>query len=139
MNKLYRIGLALTGGLLFTGASALDTSGPLLCASIEVNECVDGSGCDAVLAEEVNAPTFFRIDMKKKQVRVTKDGPPTTIERVEEVDGRIVMQGVEDGSPNLEDGTGWTISIEKDTARMVATAATLQAAIVIFGACTEQL
>jgi len=139
MNHKSKMGV-VSLALLFAGsAAAIDTSKPLLCASIEVNECIDGYGCSEVLAEEVDAPTFFRIDLGKKQVRVTKDGPATKIEHMEEVEGRIVMQGVEDGNPDVEDGTGWTITIEQDTARLVATAATRQAAIVIFGACTERL
>jgi len=139
MNHKSKMGV-VSLALLFAGsAAAIDTSKPLLCASIEVNECIDGYGCSEVLAEEVDAPTFFRIDLGKKQVRVTKDGPATKIEHMEEVEGRIVMQGVEEGNPDVDDGTGWTITIEQDTARLVATAATRQAAIVIFGACTERL
>jgi hypothetical protein len=139
MNYLSRFYLAVPCALLAGSATALDTSKPLLCASIDVNECVDGNGCSEVLAEEVDAPTFFRIDLGKKQVRVTKDGLPTKIEHLEEIEGRIVMQGVEEGNPDVNDGTGWTITIERDTARMVATATLHQAAIVIFGACTERL
>ncbi|MCZ6854630.1 MAG: hypothetical protein O7G86_11995 [Gammaproteobacteria bacterium] len=137
MNVLSRISLGI--GLLSLAGSALaiDTSNPILCASLDVNECVDGAGCREVLAEEVNAPTFFRIDMKKMEIRVTKDAQPTKIELSESLEGRIVMQGIEDGNPDVDDGTGWTISIEEDTGRMVATAAIRQGAVVIFGACIE--
>ena len=124
--------------LLFAShAVALDMSGTVLCASIDVHECVDGAGCNEVLAEEVNAPTFFRIDVEKKQIRVSQSGEPSEIEQIEKLAGRIVMQGVEDGNPDTEDVSGWTIVIEDDTARMVATATTRQGAVVIFGACTE--
>lgn len=33
---------------------ALDTSQPLLCAVSQVQQCVDGAGCDLVLPEEVD-------------------------------------------------------------------------------------
>lgn len=137
MNSQTRISLALLCVFLTSGAAALDTSAPILCVSIDINECVDGAECKKVLAEEVNAPTFMRIDLKNKQLLVRKDGEPTEIEHVEEIEGRIVMQGVEEGNPNVDDGTGWTLTIEKDTARMVATVSMRQAAVVMFGACTE--
>ena len=52
-------------------AHAIDTSTPFLCATIQVHECIDGSACESVLPEDVNAPTFMRIDVKAKEIRVT--------------------------------------------------------------------
>ena len=118
-------------------ALALDTSKPFLCASMQVNECIDGQECKAVLPEEVNAPTFLRVNVGKKEIRILKDAPPSKIRSVVLVENRLVLQGAEDGNPRQPDGTGWTLSIENDTGRFVATAAVLQGAIVIFGACTE--
>ncbi len=138
MNVQSRISLGIGLLLLAGSASALDTSKPILCASLDVYECVDGSGCREVLPEEVDAPTFLRIDMKKMEIRVTEDAQPSKIELSESLEGRIVMQGIEDGNPDIDDGTGWTISIEEDTGRMVATAAIRQGAVVIFGACIER-
>ncbi len=124
--------------LLSAGSAwALDTSKPFLCASMQVNECIDGRGCEAVLPEEVNAPTFLRVDVRNKVIRVLKDAPGTKIRSVSQIENRLVLQGAEDGNPRQPDGTGWTLSIENDTGRFVATAAVLQGAIVIFGACTE--
>ncbi len=128
MKVQSRISLSTVLLLLAGSASAIDTSNPILCASLDVNECVDGPGCTEVLAEEVDAPTFFRIDMKKMEIRVTEDAQPSKIELSESLEGRIVMQGIEDGNPDVDDGTGWTISIEEDTGRMVATAAIRQGA-----------
>ena len=116
---------------------ALSPDAEILCASIDVHECVDGGRCASVLPEAVNAPTFLRIDLQKKQVRVRDSQPPATAEHFEEVAGRIVMQGVQENRPDGSDGAAWTLMIEQDTGRMVATAATRQAAVVIFGACTE--
>lgn len=129
--------VALLFGLFTAGAAALDTSKTILCASLEVLECVDGEGCEGVRPEEVSAPTFMRINVKKKEVSASVERPPTRIDHIEEVENRLVMQGVEDGREDEIDGAGWTISIDKSTARMVATVTVDQAAIVIFGACTE--
>jgi hypothetical protein len=124
--------------LLSAGSAwALDTSKPFLCASMQVNECIDGRGCEAVLPEEVNAPTFLRVDVRNKVIRILKDAPGSKIRSISRIENRLVLQGAEDGNPRQPDGAGWTLSIENDTGRFVATAAILQGAIVIFGACTE--
>ncbi len=124
--------------LLSAGSAwALDTSKPFLCASMQVNECIDGRGCEAVLPEEVNAPTFLRVDVRNKVIRILKDAPGSKIRSISRIENRLVLQGAEDGNPRQPDGAGWTLSIENDTGRFVATAAVLQGAIVIFGACTE--
>ena len=116
---------------------ALDTSQPLLCATTQVFQCVDGTGCSAVLPETVNAPTFLRLDVKKKMLRVYKDAPPTKIASITNIENRIVLQGAEDGSDERADGGGWTLSVESETGRFVGTIAGEQASITLFGACTE--
>ena len=116
---------------------ALDTSQPLLCATTQVFQCVDGAGCSAVLPEAVGAPTFMRVNVKKKQLRVFKDAPSTKIVSVANIENRIVLQGAEDGSSDRPDGSGWTLAIESETGRFVASIAVEQASITLFGACTE--
>ncbi len=137
MKKILLISLAAMS-LSFAGsAMALDESVPVLCASVDVMECVDGGKCRTVLPEEVNAPTFFRLDLENKRVAVSKDARPNKAENFQKLDGRIVMQGVDTGDDDVFDSVAWTIQVEETTARMVATAVLYQAAIVIFGACTE--
>ena len=124
--------------LLFAGnVLALDLSETVLCASLNVHECVDGVGCNEVLAESVNAPTFFRVDLENEQLRITKSGDPTEVEHYERIAGRVIMQGVDAARQDAEQGVGWTVAIEEETGRMVATATIDQGAVVIFGACTE--
>ena len=137
MKSIPRIGLALLYFLATGPAVALDKSEPLLCASIKISECVDGAGCREVLPEDVGVPTFIWINLKKKEMSTSKDAEPTAIERMEDVEGRTVLQGADPGSPDLADGSGWTITIEDDTGRMTGTAITRQAAVVFFGTCTE--
>jgi hypothetical protein len=137
MNVTSRFLIGLTALLAAGSASAIDTSKPFLCASMQVYECIDGRGCEAVLPEDVAAPTFMRVNVRGKEIRVLKDAPPTKIRGVARIEDRLILQGAEDGNPNRPDGVGWTLSIENDTGRFVATAAILQGAINIFGACTE--
>ena len=137
MNNYCKTAVAAILAFASATVSAIDTSEPFLCASIQVNECIDGEGCQPVLPEEVNAPTFVRVDVKKKQLIVFDNVPPTKILSSTVVENRLILQGAEDGNPAQPDGTGWTMSIEEETGRFVGTAAVLQGAIVIFGACTE--
>ena len=122
-------------GLASGHAVALDTDKILLCATTEVQDCLATQGCEQVQPEDVDVPTFMRLNLKKKRIEVGSQS--AEIERMEEVENRLVMQGAEDGSENRPDGVGWTLSVSKDTGRFVATLATEQAGLVLFGACTE--
>lgn len=137
MNTLWK-SLATAGCIISTASvSALDTSETLLCAVTQVNECLDGYGCEAVLPEMVNAPTFIWVDMKKKRITSNQNSDGTRIVNSVELDGRHVLQGAEAGNPNVEDGAGWTLSIEDETGRFAAAIVIQQATVSLFGACTE--
>jgi hypothetical protein len=136
MKIILKTALAVTCGIA-ASALALDTSKTILCASLEVFECVDGAACENVRPEDVDAPTFLWVNIDDKEVRANVSGRASKIDHIEQVEDRLVLQGVEDGREDAKDGTGWTISIATQTGRMVGTAAADQAAIVIFGACTE--
>lgn len=137
MKNYVLISLAACLMTAAVSATAFDDSSPIICASVDVYECVDGRDCQEVLPEDVNAPTFFRVDLKKKQLRVSADADPNKADAFYDADGRVVMQGVDTGTGGVFDGTAWTLTLDESTARMVATAAMQQAAVVIFGACTE--
>jgi hypothetical protein len=134
-----RIRTFLAAGSLITASTALalDTSDPFLCAVTQVNECLDGFECSKVLPEEVNAPTFMWIDMKKKQIRTDRNSEGLKIANMTTIDGRHILQGAQDGNPEAVDGTGWSLSIEDATGRFVAAIAVQQASVTMFGACTE--
>lgn len=123
--------------LASTAAIALDTSDPFLCAVTQVNECLDGADCSAVLPEEVNAPTFMWIDMKKRQIRTNQNASGIKVVNMTMLDGRHILQGAQDGIREEVDGAAWTLSIEDSTGRFVAAVAVQQASITLFGACTE--
>ena len=93
-----------------------------------------------VRPEDINAPQFFRINVEARSIEVTRaDGArrSTTIERTEQVDGKLILQGAEDGIEDVRDGLGWTITIGEDTGKIVLSAAGDDVAFVIFGACTR--
>ena len=114
-----------------------DTSKAILCAAIQLEECIDGRGCEPVLPEEVNSPTFFRIDIPRKEIRTRTKSGISRITNVAEIGGKIILQGVTPESERIGGGTSWTVSLDSSTGRFATGVTTEQAAVVIFGACTE--
>ncbi|UCG71752.1 MAG: hypothetical protein JSV45_10840 [Chromatiales bacterium] len=129
------IAATAAAGLASGSVYAFDTDKIILCATTEVQDCLVTRGCEQVQPEDVSVPTFMRLNLKKNRIEVGDQS--VDIERSEEVENRLIMQGAEDGSENRPDGVGWTLSVSKDTGRFVATLATEQAGLILFGACTE--
>jgi len=141
MNKTAVTALALASACLAlpAGAGSFEGSEPLICASAEILECVPVEGCKRVAAESVDAPRFIRIDFKTNTMSSERaDGGARTsqIERSETVDGKLMLQGAEDGFEGVRDGLGWTLAIGQDTGTMSLTASGDAVGFVIFGACT---
>ena len=139
--KLLAKGLALGVGavLASTAHAAVDGSKPVICAVAEVTECHPDEVCQRVKARDANLPRFLRVDFKAKEItRIDPSGDDLTseIERRETVDGRLVLQGAEDGSEGERDGIGWSMSIDEASGDMVLTGSGAAVAFVIFGACT---
>lgn len=139
--------LAVLAGLLLPGfsespnalAASFDGSAPLLCVPITVIECDAGAACETLTIEEVDLPQFVVIDFKEKLIKPTQDTGMTNTSKIaslSDIDGKLILQGAEDGRKDEKDGTGWTISIEQETGKLVMAAAGDQVAFVIHGACT---
>ena len=119
-------------------AASFDGSKPLICAFMKAMECTSEDGCKEVTVESINVNQFVKIDFKKKEITAIKTDKKTSIERMEHVDGKIIIQGAEDGMEGVRDGVGWTAAIAEDTGKMIVTASGEQVGFVIFGACTEK-
>jgi hypothetical protein len=120
-------------------AATFDGSRPVLCASVDIHECVPGEACVRRTAADIDATDFYRVDFKNNTITATKQGDDkrtSKIERSETVDGKLVLQGVEDGREDEQDGLGWSLSIAEPSGRMVLTASGETEAFVIFGVCT---
>ncbi len=104
----------------------MDTTKPLLCASIEALDCDPGEPCDRGIPDNMGAPQFLRIDFAKNEII----GPlrTTKIRSTDKDDDQIVLQG-------YEIGLGWTLAIDRYTGHMRATFAGGNASFIIFGAC----
>jgi hypothetical protein len=125
------MGLMIASGSLF--AADFDGSKPMLCASLQVLECVDGRDCDMVSADEVDAPQFISVDLKHKELKLDRSGRPQSaqLRNRENLNGRLVLQGV-----GTETGLGWTFSVDEETGRFVVSSVGVEVAFIIFGACT---
>jgi len=125
-------------GLMIASASLLaadfDGTKPMLCASLDVLECVDGRSCEAVAADAVDAPQFITVDLKNNTLKLDSSGRPQSAElrNRENLNGRLVVQGV-----GAETGLGWTFSVDQETGRFVVSASGDEVAFIIFGACTS--
>ena len=120
-------------------AGDFDGSKPLICAVMDLVECQPGGKCQQVAAEDVGIPHFLKINFKEKKISATHpDGSKksTAIENFEKIDGKIIIQGAEDGIEGVRDGVGWSLAIAEETGKTVLTASGDEVGFVIFGACT---
>ena len=120
-------------------AGDFDGSKPLICAVMDLVECQPGGKCQQVTAEDVGIPQFLKINFKEKKISaIQADGGKrtTTIENFEKIDGKVIIQGAEDGIEGVRDGVGWSLAIAEETGKTVLTASGDEVGFVIFGACT---
>jgi len=127
-------GLAIIS--MAAGAASFDGSKSLLCATQTVNECLPGSGCSALDAASVNMPDFFQVEASASVIRGATAETP--IERIEHLDGKLVLQGADDGIEDVRDGIAWTMVIDEDTGKMMLNATGDDFSVVVFGACMER-
>ena len=132
----------LTCGLAVVSLQALsadyDGSKTLLCATQYVSQCDAGADCVNVFPESVNIPDFFIVNTKDKVIGTINSDRTTPVERVEHLDGKLVLQGADDGVEDVRDGLAWSMSISEDTGKMVLSAAGDGFAMVVFGACAQK-
>ena len=142
MNKINICSIIITSILIIsTSAMAGDFDGSkeLICAVMDITECAPGGKCQQETAEDVGIPLFLKIYFKNNKISAThSDGTKksTTIERSEKVDGKLIIQGAEDGIEGVRDGVGWSLAIAEETGKTVLTASGDEVGFVIFGACT---
>ncbi len=133
------VGLVLAASAV--GAGDFDGTRPLLVSVNRVMECTPTGGCREVTPASVQLPQFLRIDFAKKAIlpaRAADNFPPSKIERTEVVDGKLILQGAEDGYDKMRDGLGWSMAISVESGQVVLTASGDEVAFVVFGAALPQ-
>jgi len=124
---------------VFAEAGEFDGTKPLLCAVITVIECPSGQECINITPKQLGISRFSVIDFDKQEIHPTKESGisrKSRIENMEHIDGKLILQGAEDGIEGVRDGVGYTIAISEDTGEFVLSASGEQVAFIIFGACT---
>jgi hypothetical protein len=94
---------------------------------------------DDVDPDTVGLPRHFFIDFEEKIVRPLKDSLIRRIskfKRVEHIENKLIIQGVEEGVDNVDDGLAWSLTISKKTGKVVLAASGDGVAYVVFGQCT---
>lgn len=112
-------------------AEVIDGSSPCLCAITDVVECDSVGNCAEVEPEEVNIPTFIRIDLEnKKLMDINSTGSKTTaIKNIEQAAGKLILQGA-------ENQRAWSMMVTKDTGEMSASVSGEDYGFLLFGDCT---
>lgn len=124
-----------------SGAGYYDGKTPLLCSIYQLFECDPPNACTAVGPDEIQGPSHLEIDFKAKVVTQAgeESGRKSDIKSMTtDLDGKLIIQGVEDGAPDTRDGAGWTISVMDPEGTMVMATAADGFAVVALGACVPQ-
>ena len=143
-SSIKTILLAAPMVFLTTTASAagfFDGKTTLLCSVHQLFECDPPNACVAVTPDEIQGFSHLNIDFGEKVV--TRAGEESAqksdIKSIEtDVDGKLIIQGIEDGEADVRDGAGWTISIMDPEGTMVMAAAADGFAVVGLGACVPR-
>ena len=114
---------------------------PLLCSVHQLFECDPPNACQAVTPDQIRGVSHLNIDFVKKVVTTAGEQSPrkSDIRNIEtDVDGKLIIQGVDNGEPGVRDGAGWSISIMDPEGTMVMAVAGDGFAVVGLGACVPQ-
>jgi hypothetical protein len=93
---------------------------------------------DDVDPDAVGLPRNFFIDFKEKILRPSKDSlvrKTSKINRVEHIENKLILQGIDEGVENVDDGLAWSITISKKTGKVVLSASGDGVAYVVFATC----
>ena len=130
---LFILALCLCMASTQPAAAKFDGSEALLCAVTQVFECEADRECHPVTIEVAAIPRFLKINFEQKIISTTEESNRTdvsAIRNVERVDGRLILQGA-------ENGRGWSIVIFEENGKMSATISDEEVGFVVFGACTK--
>lgn len=125
MNKTT---LATAAGLLALlghqgWAAGFDGKTNLLCTATEIYECDAAGGCGLLDAVDAYHVQHLNIDMQDQTVTLDhlETGFSSAIDRVETVENKLVLQGIEEGTSESLDGGGWTVTIDNRYGTMTFT------------------
>ena len=125
-----------SAGLLASGAALADNlegADRLLCAPEQIMICVEQADCYPAHASELGVPDFVIVDLKNKKMQTTKSSQQTrttAFSGVSRTDGKIFLQGV-------ENGRAFSFVINEITGSLTVALSRDGVAVAVFGSCTN--
>ncbi|MFC1829694.1 hypothetical protein ACFL0O_08785 [Thermodesulfobacteriota bacterium] len=120
-------------------ADDFDGSKPLSGITGKIIEINQYKIIDDVDPDTVGLPKKFMIDFNSNQLRPSKDSQvrkSIAFRRVDHIENKMVIQGVDEGIEGVEDGLAWSLTISKKDGKTVLSASGDGVAYVVFGVCT---
>ena len=123
-------------GVMFVGlvqADSLVGVDKMICATTQVQICIEYDTCYAAAPDELDVPEFVIIDLEKKSISTTKASDQdrsTSFTSVERDDGLIYLQG-------FEGGRVFSFVVHEVTGRITAALVRDGLSVSVFGACTD--
>lgn len=131
--------LILIGALTMSAfADDFDGSKPLSGITGRIIEINQYKIIDNVDPYTIGLPKNFTIDFNSNQIRPSEDSrirKNLKFIRVDHIENKIVIQGVDEGIEGVEDGLAWSITISKKDGKSVLSASGDGVAFVVFGVC----
>lgn len=127
-----RLGLAALLAVWPLYADELTGADAILCSAVEATLCSADGECESGPPWNWDIPQFLEIDLKKKVIRTTHasgEDRSTPIKNTERSDGKIFLQGV-------EQGRAFSFVISEETGIASAAIAADGIAVTVFAACT---
>jgi hypothetical protein len=123
-------------GLLASGAALADNlegADRLLCAPEQIMICVEEADCYPAHGSELGVPDFVIVDLKNKKMQTTKSSQQTrttAFSNMSRTDGKIFLQGV-------ENGRAFSFVINEITGSLTVALSRDGVAVAVFGSCTN--
>lgn len=127
-----RLGLAALLAVWPLYADELTGADAILCSAVEATLCGADGECESGPPWNWQIPQFLEIDLKKKLIRTTQasgEDRSTPIKNTERSDGKIFLQGV-------EQGRAFSFVISEQTGVASAAIAADEITVTVFAACT---
>jgi len=125
------VALLLAGAAGGVPAEGLDGKTAMICAATTTVVCARGGECVSGTPEAVNLPTFWHVDPVGKVAKSRRPGGEQRTSAIKTVSlegGSLVLQG-------SDEGVGWSVSVARDSGKMVLTVGS-DIGYLVFGECT---